>query len=161
MPSVQTITFRLNAEMVTAKADPEMPLLWFLRDEQGLLGTRYGCGRGFCGACTVHLDGMPARACQIPLGAIGNSEVTTIEGVIGKVASLVRKCWQEHDVAQCGYCQSGQLMAAIALLEKLKKPTDAELDEAMTGNICRCNTYHRIKAAVRDAAGRLASFNEN
>ena len=158
--SAQTISFRLNAEIVTAEADPEMPLLWFLRDEQGRLGTRYGCGRGLCGACTVHLDGLPVRACQTPLGAIGSSEVITIEGVISRVASLVRQCWQEHDVAQCGYCQSGQLMVAIALLEKIKKPTDAELDEAMTGNICRCNTYHRIRTAVRDAAGRLASSSE-
>lgn len=158
--STQTIAFKLNGETVSAVTDPEMPLLWFLRDDRLLVGTRYGCGRGLCGACTVHMDGLPIRACQMPLGAIGNSEITTIEAVDGKVASLVRQCWYEHDVAQCGYCQSGQLMAAIALLKSVHAPSDAELDEAMAGNICRCNSYQRIRAAIRDAARRLASDDE-
>ena len=142
----------LNERRVDVDVVPEMPLLWVLRDELGLHGTRYGCGRGLCGACTVHVDGSPARSCQICAADIKQQKITTIEGVFGRIADAVRVAWKARDVAQCGYCQSGQMMSAIALLTTTPHPTDDDIDREMSGNICRCNTYHRIRAAIKDAA---------
>jgi isoquinoline 1-oxidoreductase subunit alpha len=131
---------------------PDTPLLWVLRDAIGLTGTKFGCGIAQCGACTVFLDGKPLRSCSIPVSALGSREVTTIEGVGGREAEAVQKAWIARDVPQCGYCQSGQVMAAVALLKQVRKPTDRDIDLAMNGNICRCATYHRIRAAIHDAA---------
>lgn len=150
------IRFTLNGRETALDLDPDMPLLWALRDHAGLTGTKFGCGIAQCGACTVHLDGMPIRACATPLAAVEGAAITTIEGVEGPVAEAVRAAWTELDVVQCGYCQSGQLMAAIALLTENKQPGEAEIEAAMEGHICRCGTYQRIKAAIGDAAARLA-----
>ena len=136
-------------------ADPEMPLLWVIRDRLDMTGTKYGCGIAQCGACTVHMDGHPARSCQTRLGDVGEAKVTTIEGVSGKVAEAVRNAWRNLDVVQCGYCQSGQIMSAIGLLSDNPKPSDADIDGAMEGNICRCGTYQRIRAAIHEAARSL------
>lgn len=136
--------------------DPDMPLLWALRDHLGLTGTKYGCGIAACGACTVHVDGTAQRACQVRVGDVGGAAVTTIEGVEGRVAAAVRDAWRRLDVVQCGYCQSGQIMQAITLLNHTKAPTDAEIDGAMHGNLCRCGAYQRIRAAIHDAARQLA-----
>ena len=133
-------------------ADPDTPLLWVLRDVLGMTGTKYGCGIAACGACTVHLDGQPTRSCQVAIGDVGESQVVTIEGVDGKAAAAVQTAWQKLDVVQCGYCQSGQVMAATALLAANAKPTDGDINDALSGNLCRCNTYHRIRAAVHEAA---------
>lgn len=133
-------------------ADPDTPLLWVLRDILGMTGTKYGCGIAACGACTVHLDGQPTRSCQVAIGDVGQSQVTTIEGIDGKAAAAVQAAWQSLDVVQCGYCQSGQIMAATALLAENAKPTDSDINDALSGNLCRCNTYHRIRAAVHEAA---------
>jgi isoquinoline 1-oxidoreductase alpha subunit len=133
-------------------AEPETPLLWVLRDILGMTGTKYGCGIAACGACTVHLDGQPTRSCQVAVGDLGDSRVTTIEGIDGKAAKAVQAAWQALDVVQCGYCQSGQIMAATALLTENVKPTDGDINDAMSGNLCRCNTYHRIRAAVHEAS---------
>jgi isoquinoline 1-oxidoreductase alpha subunit len=133
-------------------ADPETPLLWVLRDILGMTGTKYGCGIAACGACTVHLDGQPTRSCQVAIGDLGESQVTTIEGIVSKAAVAVQTAWQKLDVVQCGYCQSGQIMAATALLAENAKPNDGDINDAMSGNLCRCNTYHRIRAAVHEAA---------
>ncbi len=130
-----------------------IPLLWVLRDDLGLTGTKYGCGVGACGACTVHVDGQPARACALPASAAAGRRVTTIEGIDGALASRVRAAWIEEDVAQCGYCQGGQVMAACALLARSSSPADAEIDAAMSGHICRCGTYSRIRKAIHRAAG--------
>lgn len=146
------ITFTLNGRPVSLDVDPEMPLLWAVRDEVGLTGSKFGCGMAQCGACTMHVDGQPVRACSTPLSAIAGQKVTTIEGLKGKVAQAVQTAWVKHEVAQCGYCQSGQVMSAVALLSETPKPTDAQIDEAMQGNICRCATYVRIRAAIHDAA---------
>jgi isoquinoline 1-oxidoreductase subunit alpha len=135
--------------------DGNAPLLWVLRDELHLTGTKYGCGIAQCGACTVHLDGVPARACSIPVSAAVDRDIVTIEGVAGPEADAVRKAWIAHDTPQCGYCQSGQIMSAIALLRDNKSPSDEDIDLAMNGNICRCATYHRIRAAIHDAAKTL------
>jgi isoquinoline 1-oxidoreductase alpha subunit len=135
--------------------DGNAPLLWVLRDELHLTGTKYGCGIAQCGACTVHLDGVPARACSIPVSAAVDRDIVTIEGVAGLEADAVRKAWIAHDTPQCGYCQSGQIMSAIALLRDNKSPSDEDIDLAMNGNICRCATYHRIRAAIHDAAKTL------
>ena len=151
--------FRINGEQVTADADPEMPLLWFLREQQQLTGTKYGCGIAQCGACTVHLNGQAVRACSIPLSALDNADVTTIEGLVSPVAAAVKSAWIELDVVQCGYCQSGQVMSAVALLEKNVAPTDAEIDVAMGGNLCRCATYQRIRKAIHLAAQNLEASN--
>lgn len=132
--------------------DPETPLLWVLRDILGMTGTKYGCGIAACGACTVHLDGEPTRSCQVLVGDLGTSQVTTIEGIESKAAVAVQTAWQKLDVVQCGYCQSGQIMAATALLAGNAKPNDSDINDAMSGNLCRCNTYHRIRAAVHEAA---------
>jgi isoquinoline 1-oxidoreductase alpha subunit len=137
---------------VTAEADT--PLLWVLRDELHMTGTKYGCGVAQCGACTVHLDGQPIRSCQMPVSAVGTAKITTIEGLGG--AHPLQASWVKHDVPQCGYCQSGQIMSAAALLAAKPKPTDADIDGAMAGNICRCGAYQRIRAAIKDASGELA-----
>ena len=147
----------VNGTMLELGDDPQMPLLWALRDIAGLKGTKFGCGIAACGACTVLLDGQPIRSCQMPVGEIGGS-ITTIEG-IGTAQSLhlVQQAWLEEQVPQCGYCQSGQILSAVALLQQVPKPTDADIDEAMVGNICRCGTYPRIKAAIKRAAANRAA----
>jgi len=138
------------------EVEDEMPLLWVLRDELKLTGTKYGCGIAQCGACTVHLNGMPVRSCQMPAGAVAGMQITTIEG-LGDPASLhaVQAAWIEHQVAQCGYCQSGQIMSAASFLQQNPNPTDEDIDVAMTGNLCRCGTYPRIREAVKTAAAKL------
>jgi len=150
-------TLQLNGQAATVKADPSTPLLWVLRDELGLTGTKFGCGMAQCGACTVHVGGAPVRSCVTPLAAAAGGAVTTIEGVAAqRVGAAVQAAWIKHDVAQCGYCQSGQVMSATALLTRVKKPSDAQIDEALAGNLCRCGTYQRIRAAIHDAAASLA-----
>ena len=142
----------VNGKSVEVDVDPETPLLWVLRDTLGLTGTKFGCGMALCGACTVHLDGEPIRSCQVPVSAVGDKPVTTIEGLSTDRSHPVQKAWIELDVPQCGYCQSGQIMSATALLAKKPRPSDADIDAAMSGNICRCGTYQRIRAAIRRAA---------
>ena len=148
-------TLSVNGRPVQVSVDPDTPLLWVLREDLGLTGTKYGCGVAQCGACTVHIDGQPVRSCVIPAAAAAGRQVTTIEGVSSRVARAVREAWIRLDVVQCGYCQSGQIMSAIALLTEVPKPTDADIDAAMTGNICRCATYVRIRAAIHEAARAL------
>ena len=145
----------LNGATHAVEAPAEQPLLWVLRDSLGLVGTKYGCGIGQCGACTVHLDGVPTRSCLLPIAAVGPQQVWTIESVAGSEADALRAAWVRHNVPQCGYCQSGQLMSALALLRKTPNPTPTELDSHLNGNICRCGTYTRIRAAVMDAAALL------
>lgn len=142
----------INDRPVTVTADPDTPLLWLLRAEMKLTGTKYGCGQGTCGACTVHLDGVPVRSCQVRLADAAGRRVTTIEGVEGPEIEALRQAWIEVDVAQCGYCQSGQLMSACALLQSNPRPDESAIDAAMSGNLCRCGTYPRIRAAIRQAA---------
>nr|WP_297353572.1 (2Fe-2S)-binding protein [uncultured Caldimonas sp.] len=152
--STQRTRFFLNGRATTLDAPPDMPLLWALRDIAGLTGTKFGCGMALCGACTVHLDGEPVRSCQTPLGSIEGRRVTTIEGVGETPAGKkVQEAWIAHDVPQCGYCQSGQIMSAVALLHRVPKPGEEDIQAAMAGNVCRCGTYQRIKAAIRTAAG--------
>lgn len=146
---------KVNGRSLDVEALPDTPLLWVLRDNLKLTGTKFGCGVAQCGACTVYLDGSPLRSCSMPVSGIGDSEITTIEGLDGKEAAAVQKAWVARDVPQCGYCQSGQIMSAIALLQTNKKPTDRDIDLAMNGNICRCATYVRIRAAIHDAAKSL------
>ena len=144
----------VNGKVLTADVDPSTPLLWTLRDTLGIVGPKFGCGVGACGACTVHIDGQPKRSCQTPVSAVGQAKVTTIEGMASHpIGKRVQAAWAELDVAQCGYCQPGQIMSATALLAKTPKPTDADIDAAMSGNICRCATYNRIRAAIKKAAG--------
>ena len=145
-------TFMLNGKSATLDADPAMPLLWALRETAGLCGTKFGCGMALCGACTVHLDGQAVRSCVTTLSAVTGREVTTIEGLQSKQAKAVQQAWVALQVPQCGYCQSGQIMSATALLEKNPAPSDADIDGAMSGNICRCATYSRIRAAIHAAA---------
>ena len=145
-----TTSLTINGKSYDVKADPETPLLWVLRDELLLTGTKYGCGIAQCGACTVHVDGVAVRSCQTPVSALAGVKVTTIEGLGG--THPLQTAWVKHDVPQCGYCQSGQIMSAAALLAATPAPTDADIDCAMTGNICRCGTYQRIRAAIKDAA---------
>jgi isoquinoline 1-oxidoreductase alpha subunit len=146
------ITLSVNGNTVTVKSEPDTPLLWVLRDELKLTGTKYGCGVAQCGACTVHLDGLPRRSCVAPVGQLEGGEVTTIEGLSSKEIKALREAWAALDVPQCGYCQSGQLMTAAALLAEIPRPTDADIDSAMAGNVCRCATYVRIRAAIHLAA---------
>ena len=145
----------VNGRASEVAADADTPLLWVLREDLGLTGTKYGCGVAQCGACTVHVDGQAVRSCVTPAAAIGRRQVTTIEGVSGKVARAVQEAWMRLDVVQCGYCQSGQIMSAIALLSEIPKPSDGDIDAAMTGNMCRCATYVRIRAAIHEAARAL------
>ena len=145
------ITLKVNGEAHSVDVDPQTPLLWVLRDTIGLTGTKYGCGIAFCGACTVHLDGQPTRSCSVAVSDVGHSAITTIEAIDGKAAKAVQAAWQNLDVVQCGYCQSGQIMAAAALLAGNAKPTDADIDAAMT-NICRCGTYQQVREAIHAAA---------
>ena len=149
------VTFTINGASQTVDVDSDVPLLWVLRDELTLTGTKYGCGVAQCGACTVHVDGRAGRACVMPAASLPGREVVTIEGVSGKVAQAVQTAWRELDVAQCGYCQSGQIMSAIALLTEIPRPSDADIDAGMSGNVCRCATYVRIRAAIHEAAGTL------
>jgi isoquinoline 1-oxidoreductase alpha subunit len=148
-------SFELNGTATTLDADPAMPLLWAVREVAGLTGTKFGCGMALCGACTVHVDGQPVRSCVTPLAVVAGKRVTTIEGLRGRSATAVQAAWIELQVPQCGYCQSGQVMAATALLEKNPAPTDADIDDAMSGNLCRCATYSRIRAAIHSAAQTL------
>ena len=152
-----TVSLNVNGHAHKVDADPDTPLLWVLRDDIGLTGTKFGCGVAQCGACTVHLDGQPARSCVTPATAVGGRKVTTIEGLQSRAAKAVQKAWIEHDVVQCGYCQSGQIMSATALLEQNPRPSDEDIDHAMAGNICRCATSVRIRAAIHQAAGQLAA----
>jgi isoquinoline 1-oxidoreductase alpha subunit len=145
----------LNGTEHSIDADPDMPLLWAIRELAGLTGTKFGCGVAQCGACTVHLGDQPIRSCQTAINDVGTARITTIEGVSGKIAETVQTVWADMDVPQCGYCQSGQIMSAIALLGGNKKPSDADIDDAMAGNLCRCATYHRIRGAIHEAARRL------
>ena len=149
-------TLRINGRDTPVTGDDDTALLWVLRAELGLTGTHYGCGMALCGACTVHLDGEPVRACVTPLAAAAGKAVTTIEGLDGAQAKALRAAWTDLDVAQCGYCQSGQLMSACALLRRHPAPSDAQIDAAMAGNLCRCGTYPRIRAAIHQAAGQPA-----
>ena len=146
-------TLTINRKPVEVQAEPDTPLLWVLRGELQMTGTKFGCGMALCGACTVHVNGQPTRACVTPISAVGTREVTTIEGLSGPQVAVLKAAWADVDVVQCGYCQSGQLMAAAALLKQNPKPTDADIDAAMSGNICRCGTYPRIRAAIHQAAG--------
>jgi isoquinoline 1-oxidoreductase subunit alpha len=154
------ISLDINGREMQADVDPETPLLWVLRDTLGLTGTKYGCGMALCGACTVHLDGEPVRSCVTPVSAVTGKKITTIEGLSTDRSHPVQKAWIELDVPQCGYCQSGQIMSAVALLAKNPKPTDADIDEAMSGNLCRCGTYQRIRAAIHRAAQSKGDANE-
>jgi aerobic-type carbon monoxide dehydrogenase small subunit (CoxS/CutS family) len=146
--------FAVNGQAVRVDVEPEMPLLWVLRDELGLTGSKYGCGVAACGACTVHLDGQPLRSCVMPVSAVAGRSVTTIEGLSTDGTHPVQKAWVDLQVPQCGYCQSGMIMAAVALLRDKPKPTDADIDAAMS-NICRCGTYHRVRAAIHAVAGSV------
>lgn len=151
-------TLNVNGKAVSADVDGDTPLLWALRDTLGYVGTKYGCGVAACGACTVHIDGQPMRSCQIPVDSLGKSKVSTIEGMAKHpVGKKVQAAWMELDVAQCGYCQAGQIMSAAALLSKNPKPTDTDIDTAMSGNACRCGTYIRIRAAIHQAATAMKS----
>ena len=150
----------VNGKAVTINASPDTPLLWALRDELKLNGTKFGCGLALCGACTVHINGEPARSCSTPLSAVEGKKITTIEGIAAKGLHPVQKTWIALDVPQCGYCQSGQIMSAVALLAKNKSPTDADIDAAMSGNICRCGTYQRMRAAIHMAATQMSGKKE-
>jgi isoquinoline 1-oxidoreductase alpha subunit len=151
-----TTSLDINGKTYQAVSDPDTPLLWVLRDELQLTGTKYGCGIAQCGACTVHVDGQPIRSCQAPIGSLAGVKITTIEGL--NAQHPIQAAWVKHDVPQCGYCQSGQIMSAVALVAKTPKPSDADIDAAMSGNICRCGAYPRIRAAIKDAAsaGKVA-----
>ena len=150
-----TFTLKLNGKPHVVDVDPDTPLLWAIRDGAGLMGTKYGCGVAQCGACTVYLDGQTVRSCSLPVSAVGTSDITTIEGITSKEGKAVQTAWVALDVPQCGYCQSGQIMSATALLQANPKPTDRDIDLAMNGNICRCATYVRIRAAIHGAAKSL------
>ncbi len=148
-------TLNVNGQDHVLDLESDKPLLWVLRDDIGLTGTKYGCGIAQCGACTVHVDGQPMRSCSVPASALAGRKITTIEGLSSAVAKAVQASWVELDVVQCGYCQSGQIMSATALLQTTPKPSDSDIDGAMSGNICRCATYHRIRAAIHRAAAQL------
>ncbi|MBB3266814.1 isoquinoline 1-oxidoreductase alpha subunit [Azospirillum sp. OGB3] len=151
------IRLNINGQDRDVDVPGDMPLLWVLRDELNLTGTKFGCGIAQCGACTVHMDGTPVRACQTPAESAAGTKITTIEGVSGKAAEAVQAAWQKLDVVQCGYCQSGQIMSAVALLTDNRNPTDDDIDAAMDGNVCRCATYPRIRAAIKDAAKAMGA----
>ncbi len=151
------LVLKINGKSVQVEAEPDTPLLWVLRGELQLTGTKFGCGVALCGACTVHLDGEPVRSCITPVSAVGTRNVTTVEGLQGREAEALKAAWTALDVVQCGYCQSGQLMGASALLKKKPNPTDADIDAAMAGNICRCGTYPRIRAAIHQASGKKSA----
>jgi len=156
MPS-ENLTLNINGEQRELRdVDPSTPLLWVLRDTLGMTGTKFGCGMSLCGACTVHVDGRATRSCVLPVGSVGDAAITSIEGLSADGDHPVQKAWREHGVPQCGYCQVGQIMSASALLEKNPSPTDADIDRAMAGNICRCGTYTRIRAAIHTAAEEAA-----
>jgi isoquinoline 1-oxidoreductase alpha subunit len=150
------VMLTINGEAVPVNVSPDTPLLWALRHEVGATGTRFGCGMALCGACTVHVDGAPVRSCSTAVSMVVGKPITTIEGLSGPVAEALREAWTTVDVAQCGYCQSGQLMSAAALLATTPSPTDADIDLAMDGNVCRCGTYPRIRAAIKTAAAQLS-----
>ena len=150
------VALTINKTQHDIDVDPDMPLLWAIRDHANLTGTKFGCGAALCGACTVHIDGQPVRSCITPVSDAAGKQITTIEGLEGKVAGAVQAAWQRLDVVQCGYCQSGQIMSAVGLLSENQKPTDADIDAAMDGNVCRCATYVRIRAAIHAAANELA-----
>jgi isoquinoline 1-oxidoreductase subunit alpha len=149
------VSFEWNGKTVAVEAAPDTPLLWVLRDHLGATGTKFGCGAAYCGACTVHLDGAPTRSCVVPLADVAGRKVVTIEGLSGPVAEAVQAAWDEIQVPQCGYCQSGQVMSATALLSRRPKPSETDIHTAMRGHLCRCGTYGRILAAIRSAAARL------
>lgn len=149
-------TINVNGKQHQVDVDPDTPVLWVLRDNLDLVGTKYGCGIAQCGACTVHLDGTAVRSCSVPVSSVGEAKITTIEGLSEDANHAVQQAWLEHDVAQCGYCQSGQMMNAASLLSKNPNPSDKEIEDAMNGNICRCGTYVRIKAAIRTASEKLS-----
>lgn len=151
------ITLKVNKKEHTIDADPQMPLLWAIRDIVGLKGTKYGCGVAQCGACTVHMEGQPVRSCSIPVIGAANKSITTIEGLSDDNSHPVQAAWIEEQVPQCGYCQSGQIMAAVALLQKKTSPTDADIDAAMQGHICRCGTYPRIREAIKKASKKMTT----
>jgi isoquinoline 1-oxidoreductase alpha subunit len=150
------ISLNVNGVKRRFDGEPEMPLLWYLRDQLELTGTKFGCGIGQCGACTVHVNGEPARSCQMMMKDVAGKGVTTIEGLSAQADHPVQKAWRQHNVPQCGYCQAGQIMQAVALLKKHPSPTDKDINEGMQGNICRCGTYQRIRAAIKTAAGAKA-----
>ena len=150
------VSLAVNGKMRTLKLAPDTPLLWALRDTLGLTGTKFGCGMALCGACTVHVEGVPIRSCVTPVSAVASKRVTTIEGLNSRTGKVVQSAWKKLDVVQCGYCQSGQIMSAAALLASNPRPTDADINAAMAGNVCRCATYVRIRAAIHEAAKALA-----
>ena len=153
------VSFKVNGETHEVDVAPDTPLLWVIRENLGMTGTKFGCGIAQCGACTVHLDGSPVRSCSLPVSAAAGRSITTIEGIGGESLHPVQQAWLEHQVPQCGYCQSGQIMSAVALLARSPSPTDDEIDSAMAGNICRCGMYGRIKTAIKTAAtGQVAVF---
>ena len=148
---------KVNGQVHAVDVLPDTPLLWVIRDAIGLTGTKFGCGIAMCGACTVFHNGKPLRSCAFPISALGDGEITTIEGLSGREAAAVQRAWIARDVPQCGYCQSGQIMSAVALLKEVKRPTDTDIDQAMNGNLCRCATYVRIRAAIKDASRTLGA----
>ena len=150
-----SLQLQVNGKTVNSNSDADTPLLWVLRDELGMTGTKFGCGAGLCGACTVHVNGEAVRSCQTQIGTVAGQKVSTVESLGATGSHALQKAWVKHQVPQCGYCQSGQLMSAAALLSKNKNPSDADIDAAMAGNICRCGTYTRIRAAVKDAASMM------
>ncbi|MBM3366221.1 MAG: (2Fe-2S)-binding protein [Betaproteobacteria bacterium] len=149
------ISFNLNGSAVSVQSEPDTPLLWVIRDEIGLTGTKFGCGKALCGSCTVHVNGSAVRACQTPVSSVSGKKVATIESLSADNSHPLQKAWIKHQVPQCGYCQSGQLMSASALLAKNKNPNDSDIDAAMAGNLCRCGTYNRLRAAIKDAAAEM------
>ena len=151
------VSFEVNGRRQSVDVDPQTPLLWVIRDELKLTGTKYGCGMAQCGACTVHIDGKAQRSCITPVAGVAGRRIVTIEGLQSRAAKAVQKAWVDLDVVQCGYCQSGQIMSATALLESKPRPSDADIDDAMGGNLCRCATYQRIRAAIHAASAQLAA----